>query len=211
MQSVQSENFFKFVHNTKPTFINTPNSTAPTLWQTLFDPTNPFDLTLQIADLPTGQLAEAQITNYDPQGRPNGGTILIDDDANGIGWFIDPTPLVGTSIGLTQTDSLLNLQQSGNAYFSNNVKIAGANTSGDFIALNTPRTVKIDISNIAPGTLATLYFDLLGFGAKDGKVIIDNVMLLDKNLISPTAIADTATTDQAKPVCILLLSMLIKI
>ncbi|WP_416212597.1 Calx-beta domain-containing protein [Nostoc sp. ChiQUE01b] len=116
------------------------------------------------------------------------------------------TPLVGTSIGLTQTDSLLNLQQSGNAYFSDKVKIAGANTSGDKIALNTPRTVKIDISNIAPGTLATLYFDLLGFGAKDGKVIVDNVMLLDKDLISPIAIADTATTDQAKPVLINILA-----
>jgi hypothetical protein len=60
------------------------------LWQALFDPT--FNLTLQITDLPTGQLAEAQITDYDSLGRPNGGTILIDADANGIGWFIDPTP-----------------------------------------------------------------------------------------------------------------------
>ncbi|MEH2380644.1 MAG: hypothetical protein V7K27_17450 [Nostoc sp.] len=32
-------------------------STAPALWNILFDPTNPFDLTLQITDLPTGQLA----------------------------------------------------------------------------------------------------------------------------------------------------------
>ncbi|WP_334850671.1 PKD domain-containing protein [Nostoc sp.] len=414
-------------------YLNLSRMSASDLWQTLFDPT--FNLTLQITDLPTGQLAEAQITNYDTQGRPNGGTILIDDDANGIGWFIDPTPndnsefttsltdtafrattgdafgkydlltsilhemghlagiisgysefdhhiqtvngsklfigdnftatltndgshldsklypfdlmstslspsvrklpslidlqilnavragdggmgrwgdggnalqaplnsdpligilngdfdtqadwttrgaanilnsqailtedspfnsnftqtfiipenakylqftildthlgtnefapndafevalldartltpLVGTSIGLTQTDSLLNLQQTGNTYFSNNVKIAGANTSGDKITLNTPRTVKIDISNIAPGTLATLYFDLLGFGAKDGKVIVDNVMLLDQDLISPTAMpsatpranADTATTDQAKPVLINILA-----
>ncbi|MCC5669342.1 PKD domain-containing protein [Nostoc sp. CHAB 5784] len=112
------------------------------------------------------------------------------------------TSLVGTATGLSQTDSLLNLQQSGNAYFSNKVKVTGANTSGSQVALNTPRTVQIDISSIALGTVATLYFDLLGFGAKDGKVIIDNVMLLDNNLISPTAIADTATTDQAKPVAI---------
>ncbi|MEA5551989.1 PKD domain-containing protein [Anabaena cylindrica UHCC 0172] len=112
------------------------------------------------------------------------------------------TPLVGTATGLTQTDSLLNLQQTGNAYFSNNVKIAGANTSGDKIALNTPRTVNIDISNIAPGTAATLYFDLLGFGAKDAKIIIDNVILLNDDLITPIANNDTATTDQGQPLLI---------
>ncbi|MBD2241879.1 cadherin-like domain-containing protein [Aulosira sp. FACHB-113] len=112
------------------------------------------------------------------------------------------TPLLGTSSGLTQTDSLLNLQQSGNSYFSDKVKIVGANTSGDKIALNTPRTVKIDISSITPGTAATLYFDLLGFGAKDAKIIIDNVMLLDDNLITPIANSDTATTNQAQPVAI---------
>ncbi|WP_390847153.1 beta strand repeat-containing protein [Anabaena cylindrica] len=112
------------------------------------------------------------------------------------------TPLLGTATGLTQTDSLLNLQQTGNAYFSNNVKIAGANTSGDKIALNTPRTVNIDISNIAPGTVASLYFDLLGFGAKDAQVIIDNVILLNDDLITPIANNDTATTDQGQPLLI---------
>ncbi|MEA5553208.1 hypothetical protein VB713_19905, partial [Anabaena cylindrica UHCC 0172] len=69
-------------HTSSSTSTNTINSTAKTLWSTLFDPTNPFNLTLQITDLPTGQLAEAQITNYDQYGRPNSGTILIDNDAN---------------------------------------------------------------------------------------------------------------------------------
>jgi DNA/RNA endonuclease G (NUC1) len=75
------------------------------LWQTLFDPSNPFDLTLEITDLPTGQLAEAQITQFDPQGRPNSGTILIDNDANGVGWFIDPTPLDNTEFSQTLADT----------------------------------------------------------------------------------------------------------
>ncbi|MBD2594927.1 hypothetical protein H6G74_11375 [Nostoc spongiaeforme FACHB-130] len=73
------------------------------LWFTLFDPT--FNLTFQITDLPTGQLAEAQITKYDSFGRPNGGTILIDNDANGVGWFIDPTPLENSEFTTTLTDT----------------------------------------------------------------------------------------------------------
>lgn len=53
----------------------------------------PETIPLEITDLPTGQLAEAQVTHYTEQGIPNGGTILIDHNANGLGWFIDPTPL----------------------------------------------------------------------------------------------------------------------
>ncbi len=50
------------------------------------------NLNFTVTNFPNGQLAEAQITNYDQYGRPNGGTILIDSDANGKGWFIDSTP-----------------------------------------------------------------------------------------------------------------------
>ena len=64
------------------------HSIAQTLWQT----TTPINLNFNITNLPTGQLAEATITGYDQNGRPNKATISIDDDANGVGWFIDPTP-----------------------------------------------------------------------------------------------------------------------
>uniref|UniRef100_UPI0036F25763 hypothetical protein n=1 Tax=Trichocoleus desertorum TaxID=1481672 RepID=UPI0036F25763 len=97
------------------------------------------------------------------------------------------TPLVSTAAGLIQTDSLLNLQHNGQAYFSSQVTLAGAPTSGGQISLNSPRTVKIDISGITPGTLATLYFDLLGFGKRDGSVTIDDVVLLKDGLSAPTA------------------------
>jgi hypothetical protein len=91
------------IHSYNPALINTNQDNPLDLWFTLFDPT--FNLTFQIADLPTGQLAEAQITNYDSLGRPNGGTILIDTDANGIGWFIDPTPWENTEFTTTLTDT----------------------------------------------------------------------------------------------------------
>ncbi|MEH1932313.1 MAG: hypothetical protein V7L14_00980 [Nostoc sp.] len=58
------------------------------MWNTRIQFQLPFDINLVVKNLATGQVAEAQITNYDQYGRPHGGTILIDADANGIGWFI---------------------------------------------------------------------------------------------------------------------------
>ena len=112
------------------------------------------------------------------------------------------TSLVGTAAGLTQTDAFLNLQHNGQAYFSSEVTLPGASNSSGTVALNSPRTVKVDLSGVAAGTVATLYFDLLGFGEQDGSVIIDNVRLLNDELAPPVASDDTATTDQAGPVAI---------
>jgi YD repeat-containing protein len=102
-----------------------------------------------------------------------------------------------TDNDLTETDSLLNIQNDGTAYFSDQVRIGGA-TSGELINLDKSRTVTIDISNLTPGTEATLYFDLLGFGDVDSRVVIDDVRLSDQNLLPPTAVDDTATTIQGE-------------
>ncbi|MDB9377893.1 hypothetical protein, partial [Nodularia sphaerocarpa] len=91
-------------HNSPLDVNNTFNqNNSLNFWQSQFNPT--FNITLQITDLPTGQLAEAQITNYDTLGRPKVGTILIDHDANGIGWFIDPTPFDNSEYTTTLTDT----------------------------------------------------------------------------------------------------------
>jgi PKD repeat protein/DNA/RNA endonuclease G (NUC1) len=102
---------------------------------------------------------------------------------------------------LTETDSLLNIQNDGTAYFSDQVRIGGA-TSGELINLDKSRTVTIDISNLTPGTEATLYFELLGFGDVDSRVVIDDVRLSDQNLLPPTAVNDTASTAQGQPAII---------
>jgi large repetitive protein len=39
------------------------------------------------------EIAQAQVTKFSPTGLPTGGTILIDRQAQGAGWFVDPTPL----------------------------------------------------------------------------------------------------------------------
>ncbi|NJL51979.1 MAG: cadherin-like domain-containing protein [Hydrococcus sp. SU_1_0] len=106
-----------------------------------------------------------------------------------------------TDNDLTETDSLLNIQTDGTAYFSDQVRIGGA-TSGSIINLDRSRTVTIDISDLTPGTEATLYFDLLGFGEVDSRVVIDDVRLSDQNLLPPVAVDDRATTNQGQPVVI---------
>ena len=106
---------------------------------------------------------------------------------------------------LTPTDSLLNIQNDGTAYFSDKVRIGGA-ASGDIIDLDKSRTVTVDISHLAAGTEATLYFDLLGFGDVDSRVVIDDVRLSDQNLLTPLAVGDTATTTQGQPVTINILA-----
>jgi hypothetical protein len=56
-------------------------------------------------DLPTGQLAEATLTGFDASGRPNSGTLTLDLDGNGLGWFIDSTPWENSEFNLALTDS----------------------------------------------------------------------------------------------------------
>jgi hypothetical protein len=70
-------------------------STARSIWHTNTD----LNLTFAITNLPTGQLAEATITGYNPNGTPNTATITLDDDGNGLGWFIDSTPQDNSEFG----------------------------------------------------------------------------------------------------------------
>ena len=77
------------------------------------------------------------------------------------------------------------------------MRIGGA-SSGEIIGLDRPRTVTVDISDLTPGTEATLYFDLLGFGDVDSRVVIDDVRLSDQFLLPPVANDDTATVTQER-------------
>jgi PKD domain/Bacterial Ig domain len=88
--SITSQQLFSsnLSHNSSPNLLTDIYNTAQTLWHT----TTPIDLAFKIQDLPTGQLAEGTITSYNTNGTPKTATITIDNDANGVGWFIDTTP-----------------------------------------------------------------------------------------------------------------------
>lgn len=93
------------LHNSYSQSVYDINTSVIALWNSLLKPQAPLDINLVVKDLPTGQLAEAQITHFDSQGRPNSGTLLIDTDANGLGWFIDPTPFEHSEYNQTLSDS----------------------------------------------------------------------------------------------------------
>ena len=104
--SVESKQFFS-VHNSTPEITNVLNNTATNVWSDLLQTETQLDIDFRITDLPSGQLAEATITDFDDSGVPNAGTILIDHDANGVGWFIDSTPLDNSEFTAQNTDSYL--------------------------------------------------------------------------------------------------------
>jgi large repetitive protein len=80
-------------HNSTLEIINVLNNSATNIWSDLLQSKTQLDIDFQITDLPKRQLAEATITGFDDSGKPNAGTIYIDSDANGVGWFVDSTPL----------------------------------------------------------------------------------------------------------------------
>jgi large repetitive protein len=78
--------------HTNTSLLTSIYSTAQTHWHT----TTPIDLNFAITNLPTGQLAEGTITSYNTNGTPKTATISIDDDANGVGWFLDTISSLAT-------------------------------------------------------------------------------------------------------------------
>jgi hypothetical protein len=109
------------------------------------------------------------------------------------------TSVLPTLSGLSNTDALLNIQTNGQTYFSNAITLVGATTSGTTLDLKNPRTVQIDVSTLTPGTVVTLYFDLLGFGAQASTITIDDVQILSEQSQAPVANNDSATLNQNTP------------
>jgi Bacterial Ig domain len=99
---VESQDLFIFNPRLLSHNPNLQNTTVPTWTEFLQSPT-PFNLKIEIQDLPTGQLAEATITGYDINNRPNSGTLTLDTDGNSLGWFIDTTPEDNTEFDQTIT------------------------------------------------------------------------------------------------------------
>lgn len=104
--SISFKQFFSS-HNSTPQIIDVLNNSATKIWSDLLQTKTQLDIDFQITNLPSGQLAEATIIDFDDTRNSNAGTILIDHDANGVGWFIDPTPSDNSEFIPQNTDTYL--------------------------------------------------------------------------------------------------------
>ncbi|WP_147866093.1 YncE family protein [Stieleria maiorica] len=90
---------------------------------------------------------------------------------------------VVSTISLSDTDALLNLQSDMTLYFGTEISIPNVSQSGQPSSLDGPFTVTIDLTAIDVDKAATLYFDLLGFGDAASSVAIDNLRLVNDSVV----------------------------
>ena len=60
---------------------------ASETWQNALGLAEPINVQLVVRDLGDAQLGEAQILAVNDEGRPTVGRVILDDDANGLGWY----------------------------------------------------------------------------------------------------------------------------
>src|SRR6266702_1886175 len=114
--------------------------------------------------------------------------------------------LTGQSVAgtapLTHTDSLLNIQSNGSVFAASGVKVRGVPINGSLLSFDQPIRITVDLTGVAAGTSLKLYFDLLGFGARNSHVSIDDVQLLTRFNTEPLAFDDQVTTAEDNSVAI---------
>jgi hypothetical protein len=62
---------------------------ASATWQTALGLEDPISIQFVVSDLGGTQLGEGRALQLDEDGRPTAGRVVIDDDAAGLGWFLD--------------------------------------------------------------------------------------------------------------------------
>jgi hypothetical protein len=119
--------------------------------------------------------------------------------------------LTGQSVAgvapLSGTDALLNIQADGKSYGAASVSVKRQPiAAGSLLSFANPIRVTVDLSSVAAGTTLKLYFDLLGMGAKNSSIRIDDVRLLTNFNTEPVASDDPVTTAEDTPVTIAVLA-----
>ena len=100
---------------------------------------------------------------------------------------------IGGIVNLTNSDAALNIQADGRIYKASSVTLRGLQGNTLPATFNGPITVFMNLTDAAWGESASLYFDLLGFGAQGSRVVIDNVRFLDALNTPPIAVDDAAS------------------
>jgi hypothetical protein len=104
--------------------------------------------------------------------------------------------LLAPITGFGQTDALLNMQADGSVRRSAGVVVTGTPSDPAGMA------VVVDLSGLSFADGALLSFDLIGMGALDGVVVIDDVMLSTGQNAPPVAVDDSVQTTQGQAILI---------
>lgn len=107
----------------------------------------------------------------------------------------DDTPLAGTA-SLTGTDALFNLQSDGRAFAADRVSVSGlSDRNGGVLDTSRPVEVAINLAGLTSGAVASLFFDLIGFGETGSRVVIDDVRIVSAagENVPPIAEGESAT------------------
>ncbi len=102
-------------------------------------------------------------------------------------------------IGLSRTNAAINVQQNGRVFAASGVTFDGSATDALPSTAGGPIQVRIDVSAIAATTPALLSFDLLGFGARNSRVSIDDVAFVTDGNVAPVALEPTVSCCRATP------------
>ena len=97
------------------------------------------------------------------------------------------------------SDALLNIQHDGTLSVADGVTLHGVELPDGRYDTREPITVTVDVTGLANGQSADLYFNVLGFGAVDSQVVIDNVCLHPADAgcdnVNPIALNDEVVAD----------------
>jgi len=115
--------------------------------------------------------------------------------------LLDPRSMdpLSATIGFTDSDAFFNLQSDGSVYLAPTVTMTDlAGNPLATIDFTTPVRVTLDLGGVSAGADAALFFELLGFGALDSEVRIDDVRFIGAQTINQAPIARTDRVNVAE-------------
>lgn len=153
-------------------------------WETALGLDEPLNVQVIVQDFGTAQLGSGQTTEYNVDGVPVAGRVVIDDDANGLGWNVDLTdaPTAGGydlyTVLLHEIGHVLGFTR----YYAGFGNLVQADGSGNLTFVGSDFTVDLDSTGLHlddPAIGDDLMNDTLDPGVRKSISDLDVKMLLE--------------------------------
>ncbi|QDU51944.1 choice-of-anchor Q domain-containing protein [Gimesia panareensis] len=153
-------------------------------WETALGLDEPLNVQVIVQDFGTAQLGSGQTTEYNVDGVPVAGRVVIDDDANGLGWNVDLTdaPTAGGydlyTVLLHEIGHVLGFTR----YYAGFGNLVQADGSGNLTFVGSDFTVDLDSTGLHiddPAIADDLMNDTLDPGVRKSISDLDVKMLLE--------------------------------